>query len=159
MHITDRGVELVEHFEGTIPFAYNDPVGHCTFGTGHLIHRGNCLLGDYRNFGSREHQHAGARARARRVLGEDLDTFADGVRRLVRHDTLDREFEAMVSLAYNIGLGAFAASTVRRRHNARQSFRAGLAFMLWNKAGGRTLLGLTLRRRAERRLYRTGHWR
>lgn len=159
MRITDRGVELVEFFEGTIPFAYNDPAGHCTFGTGHLIHRGACMIGDYRNFGSRSQPKAGARARARRILGEDLDRFAAGVRALVRRDTTVREFEAMVSLAYNIGLGAFAGSTVRRQHNARRSFRAGLAFLMWDRAGGRTLLGLSRRRRAERKLYRTGHWR
>lgn len=169
MRITDRGVELVEHFEGTLPFAYNDPVGFCTFGTGHLIRRSACTSADVANFGSREHPKPGARARARRILAEDLERFARGVRPLVRRDTLDREFEAMVSLAFNIGLGqepgpgrkgsGFAGSSVRRHHNARRPFRAGLAFLLWNKAGGRVLLGLSRRRRAERKLYRTGHWR
>ena len=60
---------------------------------------------------------------------------------------------ACTSLAYNIGAGAFGASSVRR-YTYRQEFAAAAnAFLLWNKAGGRVVRGLTSRRQAERTRY------
>lgn len=57
---------------------------------------------------------------------------------------------ASVSLAYNIGPAGFCRSTAARRFNAGQ-WRAGCdAFLMWNKAGGRVVRGLTLRRQRER---------
>ncbi|GAB3416589.1 lysozyme [Massilia agilis] len=60
---------------------------------------------------------------------------------------------ACVSLAYNIGLGAFAASSVCRLTKSREYERAAASFGLWNKAGGRVLRGLTLRRQLEAAAY------
>lgn len=64
---------------------------------------------------------------------------------------------ASVSLAYNIGTGnartrrgGFCGSSVARRFNAGD-WRGGCdAFLVWNKAGGRAIRGLTLRRQRER---------
>lgn len=60
---------------------------------------------------------------------------------------------ACTSLAYNIGTGAFGASSVCRLTRRKEYQRAADSFLLWNKAGGRVLKGLTLRRQAERRMY------
>lgn len=60
---------------------------------------------------------------------------------------------ACVSLAYNIGSGSFAASTVRARTMRAEYVGAGDAFLLWNKARGRVMRGLTLRRQRERTVY------
>lgn len=60
---------------------------------------------------------------------------------------------ACTSLSYNIGVGAFGASSVSR-HTGRGDFsKAAESFLLWNKAGGRVLRGLTLRRQYERKFY------
>jgi lysozyme len=60
---------------------------------------------------------------------------------------------ACTSLAYNTGLAAFGVSSICRC-TARLEYRqAGDAFLLWNKAGGRVMPGLTLRRGRERALY------
>jgi lysozyme len=67
--------------------------------------------------------------------------------------TTDNQFSAMVSLAYNIGVGAFARSTVARKHNEGDHQAAAEAFALWNKAGGRVLAGLVRRRKEEADLY------
>ena len=62
----------------------------------------------------------------------------------------DYQRAASVSLAYNIGTGAFCRSTAARRFNAR-NWRGGCdAFLMWNKAGGRVVRGLVLRRERER---------
>ena len=52
--------------------------------------------------------------------------------------------------AYNIGVDAFGASSVCRKTKRRDITGAGNSFLLWNKAGGRVLRGLTLRRQSER---------
>ena len=58
--------------------------------------------------------------------------------------------------AYNIGVRAFQRSTVLRRHVAGDFPGATKAFLMWNKAGGKILRGLTRRREAEAALYRSG---
>jgi lysozyme len=60
---------------------------------------------------------------------------------------------ACTSLAYNIGVGAFGASSICRRTIDNQFIAAANAFRYWNKAGGRVLRGLTIRRQRERQVY------
>jgi lysozyme len=60
---------------------------------------------------------------------------------------------ACVCLAYNIGTGAFSASSVARYTKAKQYRLAGDSFLLWNKSRGKVLRGLTLRRQRDRALY------
>jgi lysozyme len=71
----------------------------------------------------------------------------------------DHELGALVSLAYNIGVGEvggaadFADSTVRRKLLAGDRRGAADAFRMWKYAGGRVLAGLVARREAERALF------
>lgn len=60
---------------------------------------------------------------------------------------------ACVSLAYNIGSGAFAKSSVAREINEGDWQSAGSAFLLWNKAGGVVMEGLVKRRKIERDVF------
>ena len=62
-------------------------------------------------------------------------------------------FDALVSLAYNIGVGGLSKSSVIRHLKAGNKEAAADAFLLWNKAGDRVLAGLTRRRQAERRVF------
>ncbi len=66
------------------------------------------------------------------------------------------QFDAMVCLTYNIGPAAFSRSTVLRKHRTGDYPGAAKAFLMWNKAGGKVLRGLTRRREAEAALYRSG---
>lgn len=66
------------------------------------------------------------------------------------------QFDAMVSLAYNIGPDAFKNSTLLRMHRAGDYPGAAKQFLRWNKGGGRVLKGLVRRREAEAALYRSG---
>lgn len=63
------------------------------------------------------------------------------------------QFDAMVSLCYNIGPANFARSTVARAHNRGDTQAAARAFGLWNKARGQVLPGLTRRRALEAAMY------
>lgn len=60
---------------------------------------------------------------------------------------------ACTVLAYNIGSTGFASSTVCRKTMAQDYAAAADAFLMWNKAGGKVLNGLTNRRKEERLLY------
>lgn len=57
------------------------------------------------------------------------------------------------SLAYNIGVNAFANSSVCSNTKKGEYEKASNSFLLWNKAGGKVLAGLVRRREAEKRLY------
>jgi lysozyme len=88
---------------------------------------------------------------------DSLQERADAVLALCTRPPNENELGAMVSLAYNIGIGAFAKSSVLRAHNRGDSQAAARAFGLWNKARVRGVLavlaGLTARRAAEAALY------
>jgi lysozyme len=66
------------------------------------------------------------------------------------------QLAAAISLAYNIGTPSYCRSTVDRRFDAGAERAACDAFLMWNKAGGKPVNGLTRRREAERRLCLTG---
>jgi len=61
---------------------------------------------------------------------------------------------AMVSLAYNIGVGAFTGSTLLKKHKAADYDGAAAQFPAWNKSGGRVMQGLVNRRASEMRVYK-----
>lgn len=68
----------------------------------------------------------------------------------------DKSYVAFVSVTYNIGVGGFCGSSMARRVNAGDLRGACEALMMWNKAGGKTVRGLTNRRAAERELCLAG---
>lgn len=139
--INPAGLNLITSFEGLRTRAYRDPVGILTIGygsTGPHVMPGMAIT----------------EAQAESLLRQDVGRFEAGVQVYVGDaPTTDNEFSAMVSLAFNIGLGAFRRSTVLREHRAGRKTMAAAAFLLWVRAGKRTLKGLVRRRNAERRLY------
>ena len=85
------------------------------------------------------------------MLATGLDGFAKQVKQLTP-GIEGNQLIAATSLAYNIGTGAYARSTVRRRFNAGD-IRGGCdAFLAWRFAGGREVKGLKRRREAERKI-------
>ena len=141
MKINLAGLDLLKHFEGLRLRAYRDPVGILTIGygsTGPHVRVGMTIM----------------EQEAEDLLRRDLSRFERGVAQAVADvPTTDNQFSAMVCLAFNIGLGAFGRSTVLRMHKKGSHKLAAAAFLLWVKAGGKTLKGLVRRRNAERKLY------
>lgn len=133
------GLALIQTFEGLRLDAYLCPAGVWTIGygsTGPHVKPGMRITKD----------------RAIELLGEDLDRFEEAVNRLAPKAT-QNQFDAMVALAFNIGIGAFRRSSVLKYHTQGDHKRAAGAFMLFVKAGGKVLQGLVNRRNAERKLY------
>jgi len=86
-------------------------------------------------------------------FSSDLKLFASAVSSAVNGIATQNQFDAMVSLAYNIGRSAFANSTVARKHRAGDYAGAAEAFKLFNKQKGKVLNGLIKRRQAEKEIY------
>lgn len=94
--------------------------------------------------------------RADRLFVILLDQFAAGLRPLITAKINDNQFGALLSFAYNAGIGAFSRSTLRRMVNETpKNPLIRQEFAKWNKAGGQALAGLTRRRTAEADLYFT----
>lgn len=85
------------------------------------------------------------------MLSDGVGEFAIGVAKrnpeLVGHS---QQWAAATSLSYNIGLAAYARSTVARRFSAGDWRGACDAFLSWSYAGGKQIKGLLNRRKAER---------
>jgi lysozyme len=92
-------------------------------------------------------------AQAEEMLAFDLTAFEDKVKALVKVDVNDNQLGALVSFAYNVGAGNLASSTLLKKLNAKDYAGASVEFLKWDKAGGKILKGLTLRRTAEMSLF------
>lgn len=139
--IGERGMALVKQFEGLELKAYLCPAKVWTIGygsTGPHVKPGQVIT----------------EAQADALLQRDLDRFEDAVAQAAPGAT-QNQFDAMVSLAYNIGVGAFLGSTLLKLHKAGDYRRAAEAFGSWVNAGGKRLEGLVRRRAAEAQLYRS----
>ncbi len=148
-----KGLAFLIAEEGFIPHAYNDPAKHATFGVGHLLHLGPVTAADRATWGSKSNPKP--RALVERVLREDLaKRFEPAVRDAVKKPLKPHQFDALLSLAFNIGTGGFKRSTVVKRLNAGDFRGAADAMLLWDKPAI-----LIPRRRRERELFLNGRYR
>lgn len=145
--INDAAVELVKEFEGFISHTYLDPVGIKTIGYGTTAAAG---VGIVPELGMSITQDE-----AEMYLRRALEKFAAEIRPAITAPINENQFGAFLSLAYNIGPGAFRKSTALARFNAGDVKGAADAMKWWNKAGGKVLRGLERRRDAEVELFNT----
>ncbi|MDS9989505.1 lysozyme, partial [Xylella fastidiosa] len=128
--------------------SYTCPGGVLTIGYGET---GNHVVPGLR---LTNEQEADAMLRAR--LAKE---FEPAVRRYVRVPLKQHQFDALVSLSFNIGAGAFHRSTLLRKLNAGDVAGAAQQFHVWKWAGGRVQSGLIIRRATERALFEGSDWR
>ena len=132
-------IPLIKEFEGCKLKAYKCPADVWTIGYGHTS-------------GVKEGDEI-TQQEADRLLADDVHSFTAGVQRLVTSDINRNQLGALVSFAYNLGLGNLRHSTLLKLVNAGDFVGAANQFSRWNKAGGKVLTGLTRRREAERQLF------
>jgi lysozyme len=88
------------------------------------------------------------------LFAEDVRVFERGVLRLVPNSADSQgRFDALVSFAFNAGLGNLQRSSIRMKANRDDHEGAAEAFMTWVKGGGKVLPGLVKRRTDEKLLY------
>lgn len=135
MKLSKTGIRLITQFEGCQLEAYTDPVGVLTIGYGHTkgVYKGKVIT----------------KMDAIKYLHEDLLKFENHVNMYndIYHWT-QPEFDALVSFAFNIG-----SITQLTANGTRSKSEIAASMLLYNKAGGKVLEGLTRRRKAERDLF------
>lgn len=142
--LNKASMDLIKEFEGWRSEAYKDAVGVWTIGYGHTSMAGP------------PHVKRGmkiSKAEGERMLLHDLQKYAKAVDEAVNVPLNDNQFGALVSFCYNVGPGNFRKSSVLKRVNAGLFSKVPTRLMLWNKAGGKVLRGLTRRRKAEADLF------
>ena len=129
-------VTLIKHFEGCRLAAYRDAVGVWTIGYGQTegVHEGMTIT------------QIEAEAMLKQALA---DKYVPGVQRLFG-PLEQHQADALVSFAYNLGVGALQKSTLRKKILAGDLAGAADEFLKWHFAGGKSLAGLRRRRAAER---------
>lgn len=139
--INAEGLEIIKKAEGLRLKPYKCPAGVWTIGFGHT-------------YGVTENTAPISKEDAEDLLKDDLKQFENGVLELVTYPELNsNQFSALVSFAFNVGLGNLKRSTLLRLLNEGRPLAASQQFARWNKAAGKVLRGLTKRREAERQLF------
>lgn len=84
------------------------------------------------------------------MLARNLVTYETGLDRCLIAEVPGRVKVAFLSWTYNVGVGAACGSTLVRKANAGDLVGACNELLKWDRAGGRKVRGLTIRREAER---------
>ncbi|SFR85621.1 Phage-related lysozyme (muramidase), GH24 family [Microbacterium sp. cf046] len=148
--VSVRGLAFIGRWEGFSPTLYNDPLGHCTIGYGHLVHRGRCTGSEPAEF-----RTGISPARGLALLRGDSGTAVRAVNAGVRVPMTQHKFDALVSFTFNIGASAFQSSTLLRIVNQGRHGEVPAELNQWTDGG---LEGLVRRRTAEGILYVSGQY-
>jgi lysozyme len=142
---SQNGRALIREFEGDKLTAYVCPSGKLTVGVGHTgpdVKRRMKIT----------------QAQSEALLDADLARFEKAVSAAIKVPLNQNQADACVALAFNIGAGAFAGSTLVKLLNTKDYAGAAAQFARWNKgtvnAVLTTLPGLVRRRAAEAALFR-----
>ena len=143
--ISQNGLDLIKHFEGLYTDAYVCPAGVPTIGYGHTVNVsiGQCITPK----------------QAENILKEDMEKFSSAVEKSITVELNDNQFAALVSFAFNCGIGNLHVSTLRRKLNAGDYDCVPSELSRWVKAldpstgKKRSLAGLVKRRAAEGALF------
>ena len=145
MRMSAAGLAVVKEFEGLKLTAYKCPAAVWTVGYGHTSAAGNPIVTP---------DLVISNAEAEQILERDMVQYEDGVRKFVKVELTQNQFDALVDFAYNAGVGALQKSTLLKKVNAGKFDEVPAEFMKWTKGGGKELPGLVRRRRAEVKLWR-----
>jgi lysozyme len=150
LSLSPAGANLVKAFENCLApagkgkfKAYLCPAGVLTIGWGHTNHHG-------RRFDA---SSIWTQRECDDAFDDDMAGFEAAVRKLVKVDLDQHQFDALVSFAYNCGEGNLRKSTLLRKLNRGDFDGAAREFPKWNKGGGKVLRGLVRRRASEALLF------
>ena len=144
MLLSNLGIDLICDFEGKRLVAYDDGVGIWTIGFGTTVYPNGIRVkkGD-----------TCTEAQAKAYMQNDLKKFEYAVNDAVNIPLNQNQYDALVSLTYNIGAAAFSKSTLVKKLNAGDIRGAADQFDVWINAGGKRMQGLVNRRAKEKTLF------
>lgn len=141
MKVSDKGAAFIASFEKEILHVYDDGYGYPTAGIGHRV---NLPIG---TVVTKEQSQA--------WFKDDLAKYGNAVDAGVKVHVSQNQFDALTSLCFNIGIGAFQKSSLLRKLNAGDYAGCAQGFASWNKSGGKVSKGLVRRRAAEIAIFHT----
>lgn len=144
--ISQQGIDFIKRHEGFSSLPYLCAAGKETIGYGHVIKHDEQFP-----CGLTEKQ-------AEDILYDDLAEAEQCIFDNVIVDLLPNQFDALVSLIFNIGTRAFEKSTLLRMLNSEQFEEAGKQFLRWIYANGKIVRGLQKRRENEYKLFEGGKY-
>ncbi len=144
MITSEQGRDFIKSFEKCRLSSYDDGVGVWTIGWGRTksVQRGDECTQE----------------QADDWFDDELIDFEQGVTSAVKQRLSQNEFDACVSLSYNIGISAFQRSTLCKMLNLNDFTGAAKQFDVWNKGGGQVMQGLVKRRAAERKIFESAEY-
>ena len=141
MQTSNNGIDLIEQFEGNKLQAYQDVKGVWTIGTGTTI---------YPNGQRVKKGDVITQAQSIQYLRNHITGVENSINTLVKVPLNQNQFDALVSLVYNIGAGAFSRSSILQKLNSGDY---DIDFTVWSYSGGKFVQGLKNRRIQEQQLY------
>ena len=147
MKTSARGIDLIKQLEGFSAKAYRCPAGKLTIGYGHVL-TPSPLEGEGWGEG---YTMSGSQAEA--LLSLDIERVESAIARLVRVPLSQNKFDALISLIYNIGIGAFSRSILLKKLNKGNFSAAADEFDRWIYVNKAISAGLQSRRKFEKTLF------
>ena len=146
MKTSPEGIAFIKQFEGFRAKPYLCSAGVPTIGYGSTRYLDGTKVSLRDPVISKE--------QAEELLLNTLVSFETGVSKAVKVDLEQNEYDALVSLCYNIGVGNFTSSTlVKLLNDGEAPIDVAAQFLRWNRANSRVIPGLTTRRERERALF------
>ncbi|WP_339875206.1 lysozyme [Olleya marilimosa] len=148
MKVSKKGLNLIKKHEGWRNHPYLDIVGVPTIGYGNTYYNdGRKVYLTDKPITLKEGEE---------LLKIIVNKFEAGVNKLIKVQLNENQFDALVSFAYNLGLGALGRSTLLKKVNNNPNDESIKdEFKRWNRAGGKVVKGLKKRRNEEAYLYFT----
>lgn len=152
--VTQRGLEAIIRHEGIVLTPYRDVANYLTIGVGHLLTRselssGKIVIG----LEPVKWKDGITHDQAMRLLQKDLRPAEQVVEQDGGRGFSDGQFDALVSFVFNVGVGAYLGSTLRKRLLEGRYEEVPQQMLRWDRAGGIRVAGLTRRRQSEAALW------
>ena len=141
MIVSQKGLDLIKKFEGFSNKEYICPAGKATIGYGHVI------------LASESFQEPMTRLEAENLLKKDLEPRQKSLNGFLKVNLSQNQFDALMSLIYNIGTGNFQKSTLLKFVNDRLFDKVPDQFRRWSYVNGKVSKGLLNRREEEIKLW------
>ena len=141
MIISQKGLDLIKKFEGFSDKEYICPAGKATIGYGHAI------------LASESFEEPMTRKEAEDLLKKDLEPRQKSLNSFLKVNINQNQFDALISLIYNIGTGNFQKSTLLKFVNDRLFDKVPDQFRRWSYVNGKISKGLANRREEEIKLW------
>ena len=156
MITSEKGIQLIKHFEGCHLKPYLCPALLWTVGYGHVLYpeQNRLPLAQRKSYNLKiEHFRNWEQSEVDALLKQDLQRFERGVLRYITVPLKQNEFDALVSFSFNLGLGTLQRSSIRSKLNRGDKEGAIETLLKYCRAGGKILKGLQRRRAAEADLF------